>query len=134
MDLPRDSSDIQIALACQACNGNGGFGIRNEGRTAASQGKSPHQPCTSCSGSGWTLKRPADLTPAELARLLQRLPQVAGTSCPSILGTIIEAGDDDEGQPRILIHTTREELQSIELIAFYQQSRIAFEPITQQPA
>ena len=131
MDLPRDSSDIQIALACQACNGNGGFGIRNEGRTAASQGKSPFTGCTTCNGSGWTLKRPADLNPKELARLHFKLPQGVADSDPpsSIIGEIIEAGTDATGQPRITIHTTEEELKRCELIRFYQQARITFAPL-----
>jgi len=77
MDLPRDSSDIQIAIACQVCNGNGGFGIRNEGRAAASLGKSPFTACSTCSGTGWILKRPADITATELTRLIHRLPQLA---------------------------------------------------------
>ena len=71
MDLPRDSSDIQIAFSCQICNGNGGMGSRTR------DGGNPHQPCTACSGTGWTLKRPADLTAMELGRLVQRLPQIA---------------------------------------------------------
>lgn len=74
MDLPRDSSDIQIALSCPACNGNGGFGVRKEGRTSSSFGKCPFDPCSTCSGTGWTLKRPADLSSMELGRLSQRLP------------------------------------------------------------
>lgn len=127
MDLPRDSSDIQIAFACQTCNGNDGFGSRS------GDGGNPHNSCTTCNGTGWTLKRPAELTAMQLARLVQRLPKLQGApgseSPGSIIGTIVEAGDDETGQPRITIHTTEEELKRIELIRFYKSSRITFTPL-----
>ena len=129
METPRDSSDIQIATACQICSGNGGIGSRTR------DGGNPHQPCDACEGSGWTLKRPAELTFKEIARLVQRLPQLAPheprNSPPptSIIGSIVEAGDDEAGQPRLTIHTTREELKRIALIQFYRQARINFTPI-----
>lgn len=72
MDLPRDSSDIQIALACQVCNGNGGIGPRT--RVADAAGTAGFQACSTCNGTGWQLKKPADLTAPQLARLVQRLP------------------------------------------------------------
>ena len=72
MDLPRDSSDLQLALACHACTGNGGHGLRG-----SCNGGNTFQPCTTCNGTGWTLIRPADLTAMQLARLVQRLPQLA---------------------------------------------------------
>ena len=74
MDLPRDSSDIQIALVCQACNGNGGIGhrkpLRSQGRTIDAS----FDECATCNGTGWTHKHPTELTAMELARLVQRLP------------------------------------------------------------
>ena len=141
MELPRDSSDIQIVLACLTCNGNGGMGIR--GDRPDSKGSNPFSSCSTCNGTGWTLKRPKDITAMELARLVQRLPQLAplpsgrdilSQPSSSMVGSIVEAGDDAEGQPRMTIHTTREELKKCELIAFYHQARITFEPIAKQPA
>lgn len=67
MDLPRSSSDIAIATACPACNGNGGFGSRTH------DGGNPHQPCSSCEGTGWQAKRLAELTPAEAEKLRHKL-------------------------------------------------------------
>lgn len=39
----------------------------------------------------------------------------------AIHGTCIEAGDDDEGQPRLVIHTTREELEKFKGALVYNQ-------------
>ncbi len=77
MDLPRDSSDLQIALACQVCNGNGGIGTRRAVTGFSQGGSAGFEPCDSCAGTGWQIKKPAELTAMQLARLVQRLPQLA---------------------------------------------------------
>jgi hypothetical protein len=78
MDLPLSNTDIRIATACRVCSGNGGFGMRRAdtgsgGRPAASAN---FQDCTTCNGTGWTLKRPGELTPEELRKLLTKLPSL----------------------------------------------------------
>jgi DnaJ-class molecular chaperone len=70
MDLPRSSSDIAIATACPACNGNGGFGSRSR------DGGNPHQACNSCEGTGWQTKRLVNLTPAEAEKLRHKLAAI----------------------------------------------------------
>lgn len=68
MELPHSSTDIRIATACQICNGNGGFGSRTR------EGGNPHQPCTSCEGTGWKLLRLQEI-PATLAQKIRdKLP------------------------------------------------------------
>lgn len=67
MELPLSSTDIRIAIACQICNGSGGFGSRTR------DGNNPHLACTQCHGTGWTIKRIPDLTASERARLSKKL-------------------------------------------------------------
>ncbi len=71
---------------------------------------------------------------ADKARLATHLPQLQGAAVSeppsSIIGTIIEAGDDADGQPRMTIHITREELLQCSSMPLYQKSRITFESIT----
>jgi len=38
------------------------------------------------------------------------LPSEPPVRCIRLVGRCIEVGDDDEGQPRLIIHTTREQL------------------------
>jgi hypothetical protein len=76
MEPPRHSTDLAIALPCHACNGNGGFGMRRPdtgsgGRPSASANFAE---CSTCEGSGWQLKRPSELTPDQVKRLLSKLP------------------------------------------------------------
>lgn len=79
MDLPRDSSDIQIAIACPICNGNGGIGPRTRLRNP--DGTSTNfSPCDSCNGSGWQLKRPSELTAMQLARIVPKLTPEQATA------------------------------------------------------
>lgn len=77
MDLPLSSTDIRVATTCRVCNGNGGFGMRKAdagsgGQRAASAN---FQPCTTCSGTGWQLKKPGELSEQEHKRLLAKLPK-----------------------------------------------------------
>lgn len=72
MDLPRDSSEIKIALACPVCSGNGGIGTRRQA-TGFSGSSGSFDACTTCSGTGW-IHKPADkLTASERQKLLSRL-------------------------------------------------------------
>ncbi len=73
MELPRDSSDICVCFACPVCNGSGGFGIRSD--TYQGKQTSNFNPCSTCNGSGWHLRKPAELTAVELSRLTLRLPK-----------------------------------------------------------
>jgi hypothetical protein len=40
------------------------------------------------------------------------LPSEPPVRCIRLVGRCIEVGDDDEGQPRLIIHTTREQLMN----------------------
>jgi hypothetical protein len=72
MNLPRSASDLCIIIACPACNGNGGFGIRRETH-APSAGPSRFDPCGTCEGSGWQQLHPADLSAVQLRLLRHKL-------------------------------------------------------------
>ncbi|RYD39332.1 MAG: hypothetical protein EOP85_16130, partial [Verrucomicrobiaceae bacterium] len=72
MDLPRDSSEIKIALSCHACSGNGGIGTRRAVTGFASSGGG-FTACTTCHGTGWIHKTPDKLSDTERARILGKL-------------------------------------------------------------
>lgn len=81
MDLPLSSTDLRIAVTCRVCSGNGGFGMRKAdsgsgGRPAASAN---FQPCDTCDGTGWELKKPGELTEQQQKRLLSKLPDPPAT-------------------------------------------------------
>lgn len=40
------------------------------------------------------------------------LPSKPTVRCIRLVGRCVEVGDDDEGQPRLIIHTTREQLMN----------------------
>lgn len=50
----------------------------------------------------------------ELSRALAQLDD----GWRGVIGEVVEIGDDDEGQPRILIHTTREAIKNGPPLAF----------------
>jgi hypothetical protein len=41
-----------------------------------------------------------------------QLPSESPVRCIRLVGRCVEVGDDDEGQPRLIIHTTREQLMN----------------------
>lgn len=50
----------------------------------------------------------------------------------TIIGTLIEMGDDDQGQPRLLIHTDASELRGQRENVLYKTCKITFEVIEGQ--
>lgn len=77
MEIPRSSSDFAFAYPCRTCLGNGGFGLRRADKGGGSTVPANFTLCTSCNGSGWTLKRPKELTPEEAEKirgLLREIP------------------------------------------------------------
>jgi hypothetical protein len=103
MSLPRDSSDIAVCFACQACNGNGGYGRRSLDYVGGELNPANFKPCTSCNGTGWTSKRPNEPTPAELTRLHKRLPSFEKPS----------ATKDDVKPPIITAEDARQRLNEM---------------------
>ena len=43
--------------------------------------------------------------------------------------TLVEIGDDEDGMPRLIFHTTREEIMRLKKLPLYQLSRVTIEPI-----
>jgi hypothetical protein len=46
-----------------------------------------------------------------------------------IQATLIEIGDDPDGNPRLIFHTTREQIMRLKTAPLYQFSRVTIEPI-----
>jgi len=67
--------------------------------------------------------RNVGIKPAELSALLDIAEAVARAAT----GEVVEVGDDDEGQPRVLIHSTRDELRKGSALAF---KRVSIVPCT----
>lgn len=44
-------------------------------------------------------------------------------------GKMMKAGDDEEGQPRMVIHSTRESLAAVEYLPIYEESLIIISPL-----
>ena len=62
---------------------------------------------------GGTISKPYNDALDGLRTILSATPQPAGIGEPSgIFGEVVEIGDDEAGQPRILIHTTREAIKA----------------------
>ena len=47
--------------------------------------------------------------------------------------TLVEIGDDEDGNPRLIFHTTREEIKRLRTVPLYELSRITIEPILPEP-
>lgn len=43
-------------------------------------------------------------------------------------GKMVEAGDDEDGQPRMVIHSTKESLAAVEYLPIYEESLILISP------
>ena len=48
-------------------------------------------------------------------------------------GKMIEAGDDVEGQPRMVIHSTKESLAAVEYLPIYEEALILISPLNDAP-
>jgi len=59
MDKPRTLTDLRIAFPCPGCSGRGRTGSTG---------------CSYCQGTGWEIRDAAYLKPAEVTRLLAKLP------------------------------------------------------------
>lgn len=46
-----------------------------------------------------------------------------------IIGRVVEIGDDEDGQPRIVIYTTEEELRKAAGSTLYKAALITIEPV-----
>jgi hypothetical protein len=60
LELPRSSTDLRIAVPCHSCS---------------MMGKIAGSSCDYCGGTGWILKSPDRLSPVELERLRNKLPE-----------------------------------------------------------
>ena len=45
-----------------------------------------------------------------------------------ISATLMQVGDDEDGNPRLLFHTTREQLMRLGTVPLYELSRLTIEP------
>ena len=43
--------------------------------------------------------------------------------------TLIEIGDDEDGNPRLIFHATREQIRQLETVTLYQKLRLTMEPV-----
>jgi len=50
-----------------------------------------------------------------------------------IEATLVEIGDDEDGNPRLIFHTTMEEIKRLKTVPLYKASRITIEPISTEP-
>lgn len=44
-------------------------------------------------------------------------------------GKLVEVGDDEEGQPRMVIHSTKESLAAVEYLPIYEEALILISPM-----
>jgi len=49
-------------------------------------------------------------------------------------GRMVEAGDDEDGQPRIVIHSTKESLAAVNYLPIYEDALILISPMNDQLA
>ena len=61
------------------------------------------------------IKSPPDhMTRLAMAALYEGFPPFGATSEREVAsGTVVQAGDDDAGQPRVIVHSTREALAAV---------------------
>ena len=52
-------------------------------------------------------------------------PAVAGR-CTRLVGRLVQAGSDDEGQPRLIIHATEEQISGLNPLPLYADAEITF--------
>ena len=49
-----------------------------------------------------------------------------------IEATLVEIGDDEDGNPRLIFHTTREQISRLKTVPLYKASLLTIETITQE--
>lgn len=50
-----------------------------------------------------------------------------------IQATLVEIGDDEDGNPSLIFHTTREEISRLKTVPLYEVRRITIGPISTEP-